>query len=657
MEERDHQRSLYFKETGTITDVLRKKDSARVFVIHDIDSARLRINEENDEPPYFLVIGKNEIALDLVQFVYFSGIRHQELEETMWLLADLDSERYKYKIKRTEQKSKKKKAKSRYKRPFSAEDYSNIIKIIKKSSDKEIFNHQFLEARLISNIAGMLSIKYEIEMESFSDWHYNHQLLEMVDLHMKVIGGEVKSSYYGTQLEALSNKHFFDFLKGEAARVGLWSKGRVNSRLVIDMLKSFSQKVSSAFSPLDALLNQMLRSFRVELDPLFHRMGMDPAMLGPGLFHRRKTKSDIDQLGFYFDLIEAVRVLVLVTIVKAIRDGTLGFDDCKYVLGEDGQEIYQVKGSSLDKFTNLVSEALEQTVSHQGQRMTFKQAFEFNLLCLRVAFEKCLSEIEEHKQITLKKIKKCFDDSLFISFTFCPEGLEEKLIDLNRFASKEGVIFFGKEQEVLERKETREKYRKEVKSHWYNENVIKKLNAFRLTKHQIKEQDRSLLVILLLLYNTFERDFTIDEYSTNHFKELLGITQNQVQRLLDQMVSSGLLLREKVNRKNFYELNLKNLNVKDFRFLLGVNLSLEEHLQREFIINIPPHLERVEKIISQIKLLPTNQQKVIRSNFWFDWEPTEIIRRVIVWAEEKAVTSKAFFKMIGDIHGKKQLHF
>ncbi len=657
MEQRHHQRSLYYKETATVPDVLKKKDPSYVYVIHDVESSRIKINEASDEPPYYLVIGKYEIALDKVQFVYFSGIRHQELEGTLRLLADFEPEKYKYEIVRTEQKSKKKKAKSRYKKTFSAEDYFYIEKIIKKSSDYEIFNHQFLVARHLSNIAGLLSIKYEIELKSFSDWSYNHQLLGMVDLHMKVIGGEVKSSYYGTQLEALSNKHFFDLLKAEAARVGLWTKGRVNSRLVIDMFLSFSNKVSSAFSPLDALLNQMLRSFRAEVDQLFHKMGMDPALLGPGLFHRRKTKSDIDKLGFYFDLIEAVRVLVLVTMVKAIRDGTLGFNDCKYVLGEDGQEIYQVKGSSLDKFTNLVSEALEQSVSHNGQIMTFQRAFEFNLLCLRVAFEKCLSEIDMHKQITLKKIKKCFDESHFIPFTFCPAELEEKLLALNHFASEGGVIFEGIEQEVLERKRARENYRAETMNHWYKKEVIEQSNVFRLTKHQIKEQDRSLIVILLLLYNAHEIDFTIVEYSTCNLGELLGLTQNQIQRILDQMVSRSLLLRDKKDKKNLYQLNLENQNVKELRFALGVTLTRDEIFTRELIIDIPPHLDKVSSIISQFRMFFDSFQKNFHNNYWLNWEPTTIIRRVIDWVEEKAATSRKYFKMIGDIHGKKQIQF
>lgn len=654
-EQRHLLRGLYYKETGSIPEILKKNDPSGVYVIHDIESARLKINEASDEPPFHLVIGKHEIALDKMKFIYFSGRRHQELEQTLRLLADLEPEKFNYEIKRTEQKSNKKRAESdsSYKKPFSSEDYFYLKKIIKKSSDDELFNHQFLESRHLSNIGGMLSLKIEIEMESFTDWSYDHQLLVMIDLLMKVNGGEVKSSFYGTQLEAQSNRYFFDLLKAEAMQVDLWTKGRVNSRLVKDILLSFSKNASSAFSPLDALLNQMLRSFRAEVDKMFHKMGMDPALLGPGFFHRRKTKSDIDKLGFYFDLIEAVRVLVLVTMVKAIREGTLGFKDCQFVLGENGQEIYQVKGSSLDKFTNLVSEALEHSVFHRGEIVTFQLAFEFNFLCLRVALENCLAEIKEHKQISSAKIKKCFDYSLFSPFAFCPAEIEKKLLALNRFASKEGVIFEGIEQEVLERKSKRESYLEEAMNHWLNKEVIEKSNAFRLTKHQNKEQDRSLLVVLLMLYLAYEQDSFLEKYSTHRLRELLGLTQNQIKRILDKMVSRELLIREKTNRENLFQLNLENQNVKDFRFVLGVALTPDEAFQRELIISAQPHLEKVSKTISSLNIIFDDQQKNICSNFWLNWEPTNIIRRVINWVDEQVTTSKEFFKMIGEIHGQK----
>ena len=101
-----------------------------------------------------------------------------------------------------------------------------------------------------------------------------------------------------------------------------------------------------------------------------------------------------------------------------------------------------------------------------------------------------------------------------LPFCFLSCEIEEKLLALNRFASKEGVIFEGIEQEVLKRKSKRESYQEEAMNHWFNKEVIEKSNAFRLTKHQNKEQDRSLLVVLLMLYLAYEQDSFLEKYST-----------------------------------------------------------------------------------------------------------------------------------------------
>jgi len=651
MEERHHQRSLYYKETGTIVDVLKVKEPARTFVIDDITTARVKINEERTKLPYFLEIENHDFALDKVKSIYFSGIKHQELEKTLRLLAELEPERFNYKVARIKKTKMENEIDKHYKKPFSDEDYSNIQKIIKIFSNSQIFNHQFLDARHLSNIAGMLLLKHEVEVGSHSNWRYDFQLLEMIDLLVKVKGGEVKSSYYGTQLEALSNNYLFDFLKREAMKANLWTEGRVNSRLVNDLVISFNAKTSNAFSPFDALLNQMLKSFRAEVDLMFYRMGLDPAKLGPGLFHRRKTKSDIDKLGFYFDLIEVVRVLVLVTTIKAIKEEILDFNDCEFVLGEDGQEIYQIKSSSLEKFTNLVKDALERPVSFGSETEIFQKAFEFNLLCLKVAFERCLSELKESKRISLKKIKECFDSTNYKPLVFYPIEIEEKLQALNRFANKKGLIFNGIEELVLNRKREREEFREEIMNHWFSNKTFENTNFYRLTKHQNKEQNRSLLIILLLLFLSNERNYDFGQYSTSYIKELLGLTQNQTQRILDQMVSKKLLVQEKVTSKNDYQLNLENENVKDLGIFLDVLLTRNEVFQRELVFKIPPLLEKISKITSHFRTIFNHIQKIPHNNFWLNWKPTSVVRMVIDWVEEKTNANKTFFKLRGDIHG------
>jgi len=650
-EQRHLLREIIYRETTSTPYVLKVNDPEYVFVIHDRESAKIRIGESNEESPFYLVIKKHEIPLSMVQFILFPGRHHQELEQALKQLKELEPEKYSYKIERKIQDQKSKNANGRYLDPFSYEDYEGIKEIIKKISDEEIFNHPFLQARHLSNIAGMLQLKYEAELESYSSWSYDYQLLKMNDLLMKVKGGNVSSNYYGTLLEAQSNNYFFEVMKEEAKLVDLWTKGRVNSRLVIDILLSFSKKVSSAFSPLDAIVNQMIRLFRIEVDKIFHKLGLDPEQLGPGLFHRRKTKSDIDQLGFYFDLIEAVRVLALVTITKTVKEEKIGFSDCRFVLGENGQEIYQVKGSSLDKFNEIVSEALNQSVSDFSETTTFQKAFEYNLHCLRLALKKSLSIQRKHGTIFLNEIKKIFDASQFSPFVYKPVESVEKLILLNRFADEEGAIFYGCEQKVLARKKAREESRDEEMNHWYKYEVIKKSADFRLTKHQKKEQRRSLLVLLLLLFYAFEKDLTIKQYSTSELKNALGLNHNQIKRILEKMVAREIITRTKIDSENFFQLNLENQNVKNLRFLFGINLTKDEEFQRELINDAPYQIIQVAKTITPLFTVSDYQCNNSLNSFWFDWQPTNTILEALYWINEKITRSTAFYKMIGEING------
>lgn len=647
-------RSLYYKATASIPQVLKENDPSYVFVVNDTENISLEINESNDESTFNLVISKHIIPLEKVQYIYFSGHRYQDLEKTLKILANLESERYIYKIKRAEQKVKKKStenSESNRMRPFSSEEYYLVKQIIKIISDEEMFNQKFLRGRHLSNIGGMLAVKRDSELDSMSDWSYNHQLLAMIDLLIRVEGG-VRSSYYGSLLEGQSNIYFFEFLKADASEVDLWTKGRVNSRLVKDMLLSFSKKVSSAFSPLDAILNQLLRIFRSVIDEVFLKVGLEPAFLGSGLFHRRKTKSDIDDLGFYFDLIEAVRVLVLVTMSKAIKNGTFGFNDCSYVLGEDGQEIYQVKGSSLEKVKELVLEALDEPVFYQGETLPFLEAFESNLITLRVALENCFVEIRKNKRMSAKKIKQCFEDAEFTPFVFCPAGNEKVLTKISHFAHKEGVLFRGREEELLSLKTARESFRRKAMKKWLEKDTIFGVKEFRITKHQQKEQARSLLVILLMFYLTHERNFSVEKYTTSHLRELLGFTQNQIQRTLSRMVAHEFLYLEKIVGKNYYKINIENRSINELRFALGATLSRDEAWQRKLITNIPYHLERVSKVVSTIKDLSCNQRKT--NYLWSKWEPTNILNQLLIWTENQIAESNEYFKILGEINDNKR---
>ena len=639
-------RGLYYQETTSLPKILLEKDPTYAFVIYDKESLELDLNESNETSPDLLIC-KQRIPLNKLQYLYFAGQRFRELERFLRVLAENEPEQYSYTIQRAEAKEMKNNqdAKTNSLQSFTPEKYIFLKDLITYIHKEGLLTQSFLQARALSNIGAMLAIKEAYELIEQKHWRYDHQLYAMVDLLIRINGG-VKTSFYGNQLEGLSNKHFFDFLKSEAEQVGLWSWGRVNSRLVKDFFLSFSKTLSNAYSPYDALLNQLLRTFRAEIDVIFQKVGLEPTELGPGLFHRRKTISDIDQLGFYFDLIESLRVLVLLTMSKAVREKKLAYNDCSFVIGERGQEIYRVKKSSQEKISELVSEALGETVFYQGTIVPFTQAFEQNLLSLRAGLENCLKKIQEHKRLTKQEIIRCFEDAQFSPMIYCPEGMKQQLLTLHKFAGKERELFSGREEEVLENKRCREIFRRIAMKKWLIKDPITGSNVLRVTKHQQREQDRSLVVLLLMLFYAHKRDFFFKRFSTIYIRELLGLSQNQVQRILKQMVSRGLLLKEKVHTKSYYRLNELNASVKRLRLVLGLTLTYEEKQQRISVWNRIPLLERLSKVVSNIMISLDNQ---LTNSLWNNWSPPITLQRTISWLSEQITESKNYYEPVGEI--------
>ncbi len=642
-------RGLYYQATTSLPKILQEKDPSFAFVIHNKESVELELNEVVETSPDLLLCNQR-VPLEKLQYLFFAGQRYKELERFLKVLADSDPERYTYTIQRAESKKKDStqntfETENASSQPFSSKNYAFLKEFMSYLYKEGLVTQSFLHARTLSNIGAMLAIQETYEQMAYGNWRYDHQLYASVDLLIRVNGG-VKTSFYGSQLEGLSNKYFFELLKTEAEQVELWSWGRVNSRLVKDFFLAYSKNSSSAYSPYDALLNQLLRTFRAKIDEIFRKVGLEPTQLGPGLFHRRKTKSDIDQLGFYFDLIEPVRVLVLLTMSNAVREKKLSYSDCSFELGERGQEIYRVKRASQEKISELVSEALAEPVFYLGATIPFTQAFEQNLQSLRVALENCSDHVCEHKQLIKQEILQYFKEAGFSPMIYCPAGMEQRLLAIHKFAGREHELFSGREEEVLKNRVNQESFRKIAMTKWLLHDPISKSKNLRLTHHQQREQDRSIIVLLLMLFYAHQREFSFTWYSTSHLRELLGLTQNQMQRILKQMVAKKFLFEKKTTRKNYYRINAANSSVKLLRLTLRLSLTREERLQRKSVRNGFLLLDRLAKVISNLLLSSDNK---FRTCLWNDWLPPSMLQRIATWMSEQITASESYFKSGGEI--------
>ncbi|HUT79947.1 MAG TPA: hypothetical protein VMZ29_02000, partial [Candidatus Bathyarchaeia archaeon] len=222
-------RMKYYRLAGSIPQILLEKEPSYSLVIYDKESVELDINEDNS---YILNICNQKIPLEKVQYLFFAGQGYKSLEESLANLPKNEPEKYHYIINRAKVIENKQEEQT-LEQGFSPEQYQLLYNLISYLSDNKIINSSLSKGRHLSNIGGVLYLRRK-EIENSSSNQINRQLYEMIDLLMKVCG-KVKSSYYGMILEAQSSKYFFELIKEMGKTVGLWTRGRVISRLVKDL--------------------------------------------------------------------------------------------------------------------------------------------------------------------------------------------------------------------------------------------------------------------------------------------------------------------------------------------------------------------------------------------------------------------------------------
>ncbi len=634
-EHRDVLRGKYFELTGSIPKILKEGEPSYAYVIYDNEEADLLMNKENS---MVLEICKHKVPLKKVQYIYFAGKEHQRLERFLTHLSNIRPERFNYSINRSPQKEEEELALREGCEPFTSEQYHKVHELIAFISEEELLNNPFLRGRHLSNIGALLKYRREASEKNEYLTSINRQLYEMVDLLLIVQAG-VKSSYYGRQLEGQSQNCLYDLLKEEGEKMGLWTHGRVISRLVKDLFLSSTVKVSNARAPLDALLNQVLRQFRSIINKVFRKIGLNPYSLGAGLIHKRKTKSDIDQKGLYFDFIEPVGSLALITLLRAITEGLFSDDDCSLELAGSGQLIYRVKQSSLEKIEEMVEKALAELVYYRGEKITFLAAFEENLLSFKQAMQLCFDKCADGKELSSKIISQSLKIVGFIPFVYCPVGCEEELDIINKFAVKYSSFFEEREEQVLEAREKRTVFRIVAKKKWWQSNGERGKKKLQLTKYQAREQERSLLVALVLLYLDFQMHGLDNYYSTRELRGMLHLTQNQAQRILTKMVAQGLLQKMRYKKQSFYQFNFDNRTVQELLFTLEQIPCEDKKMRLKFLRNSGNVIERMNSLLLKVQQIKEGLSVNVG---WKSWKLPQGIEQIIeLYGEKTGLCLKA----------------
>lgn len=191
------------------------------------------------------------------------------------------------------------------------------------------------------------------------------------------------------------------------------------------------------------------------------------------------------------------------------------------------------------------------------------------------------------------------------------------------------------------KRKIRETFREIAMKKW----LIKELLAknHRVTKHQQREQDRSLVILSLLLSLAQHQDFGFEWHSTSFLRKLLGLTQNQMFRILKQMTTRGFLLEKKACQSKFYLVNLDNASVKRLRLTLGLTLTRKEKQQRKTMRNVLQLLKRLTKVLSN--LLVSSDNRLVNT-LWNNWEPQKTLQEIATWISRKIAESKSYFELI-----------
>ena len=263
------------------------------------------------------------------------------------------------------------------------------------------------------------------------------------------------------------------------------------------------------------------------------------------------------------------------------------------------------------------------------------------LAIFRKAFISYFEEFRLEKQLSTRKIKQCFQEANFNPFVICPSGIERDLSLVNKFASEYADLYAGSEERVLAARKTRSVFRGFAMQKWRTWNNKRGREKLQLTKFLKKEQDRSLIIVLVLLSYALQMELYFAKYSTNHFREVLQLTQNQTQRILSQMVTQGLLIREKINRQCYYQLNTNNRMVQELLFSIGQIPTEDENLP-ELVSNFDHINTRTINLIATLEAIDHSQQIKLKS-FWSDWSPPRNLLRILNCITEHLEIYKQYF--------------
>ena len=394
-------------------------------------------------------------------------------------------------------------------------------------------------------------------------------------------------------LEGQAFKQAFRILKKVGRKAGIRSWGRVVSRLVTWLVFAVFTR-TCAYSQLDSMLNHLFKIVLNELKEVHQKVGID-FDLGPGLIHYRKSKSDIDRIGLFLDLVDFVRLIVIFVLADAISTGEITGKDCRLFLGRGSIPLYDIKLSSLKKFEVLAEKVLTFKISYKGQEFPLKEAYEDYLKSFRLFLDHLSKNgpeiLKQLSRFELEKIvEECLEQAYCLPISFRIKDFEEKLEAIDLCSNEWKFLYEGFEDKFLARKQARKAFQGEAMANLFGEeekvvnlfyNSTQEKYRISLTKYQKRER-RWIFYVLLIFILNYNKNQSYVGYTICDFMSFLGLKYKRTRLLLKKMHKRNLLKRKiGINMTYVFSLNIENKTIE-----LLINLLNSESENKVDFYNI-----------------------------------------------------------------------
>ncbi|MCE7744096.1 MAG: hypothetical protein GPJ52_03055 [Candidatus Heimdallarchaeota archaeon] len=604
-------RSMMYNELAYIPEILKQKEERIPLTICDGDILELIIFEGITESEislenYFLLFNDRKFVLTEVERVYFLGEKHIAVEAE---LKHLGFKRV-YRKKTTKEGSKKeqKNIKDNSLDPITKSKYQQVIELLR---DKGVMINPTLISKINSAITFILAFKASLSGRKKSKKSFlNKELGECIKILMRA-KDDVNDPEAARILEGQAFNQAFKILKKVGQKAGIRSWGRVVSRLVTWLVFAFFTR-TCAYSSLDAMLNHLFKVVLTELKDVHRKVGVD-VDLGAGLLHYRKSKSDIDRIGLFLDLVDFVRLIVIFVLAEAISTGEITSKDCRLFLGRGAIPLYDIKLSSLKKYEALAERVLAFNISYKDKEIPLKEAYEDYLKSFRL-FLNYLSDrfdsenLDQLSKIELDKIvNECLQKADCLPISFRITDFESKLRAIDLCSDEWKFLYEGFEERFLTRKNAREEFRIEAMSDLFGKeemtvyimyNNTQEKYKVSLTKYQKRERRWTFYLVLILSVKAQENGL-LKGYSLKQIQNWLGLKYTRARLFLKKLLDKELLERNKIGNTFQYKLNTKIRINRIFLKLISSYLFTSSNLPIENYLTIGERaidIQTLEKI-------------------------------------------------------------